>query len=151
MAIVGTVDSTKVQIHPNDTFSSQGTTVVNFSAASVIIENTYTKAAFVFPRPKSRGRYTEGPRTTVVDLLRDTETFRLRGRFKGTSWSNVKTTYLDKLMTIFKGGGTFYLAWFCSAGSEIQVILKRAVFTNRGGTPHVLEFIIDLIKGQERS
>jgi len=150
MALVGSVDSNKVQIHPNDKFSSQGTTVVDLTS-TVTIERSYTKKAFTFPIPRSRKRYAEGPKTTIIDLLRDLEEFRLRGKWSGTSWSDVKTN-MDNLMTIFQGGGTFYLAWFASDASEAyQVILKRAVFTNRGGTPHVLEFVIDLIKGEERS
>lgn len=151
MALVGSVDSTKVQLHPNDSFSSQGTTVVDVSTAR--LERIITKQLTNVQRGISRTRYVNGPKNIIHDYLKVAHVFRLKGVYKHSTtptWANCKT-FMDNLITIFEGGGTFYLAWRAADSSEAhEVNLQQVQFVSLGGEEHKIEYTIDLMKGEKR-
>lgn len=151
MSLIGTIDNNKIEIHPNDTFTTQGTTVVDITGAE--IDRSYTKGVFSFSKSKIKKRFGEGPSTTIIDLLRDTEEFSIRGLWSknrlgsdATSFADVKEN-MDDAMTIFQGGGTFYITWY---GTQHQVILKKVTFKSKKPI-HIIEYTLNFLKGVERS
>lgn len=126
---------------------STGSKTVDLSSHGTRVELILTKIVPEVQRGISSSRYSSNDPTTILhDYKKTYWIFRLTGKIAKATFELASDVMAD-IIAIIEDGGTFTFDWH---GNEFTVNCKAAQFVEKGGTPYVLDFTIDLIKGQAR-